>query len=163
MEKDPSWGAASHSATQNFPKILWELKVHYRFHKNLPLVPNLRQINRVHTTASSLSKINFSITFPSTSMSSYWSLPLLPFYHYFLCNPPPIDTCYISYQSHTTWLNFRKYIWWRVQDFKHLIMQFFPVSYNSVPLGYKYQAGLLWMKLCTCFLPYVLSIYCTSL
>jgi hypothetical protein len=70
MELSPSWHASRWAAAEELPKILWNPKVRYCFHKSPPLVPILRQINPIHTTPSYPCKIYFNVIHPCTFWSS---------------------------------------------------------------------------------------------
>jgi hypothetical protein len=70
MRLSPTWEAASYAATQELPSILWNPQVHCRVHKSPPLVPNLNQINAIHTILSYLSKFHFNIRLPSSLFPS---------------------------------------------------------------------------------------------
>ena len=69
-EQSPSWEANRFSASQEIPHILWNQKVHYRFHKCQPPVPILRHIDPVHASTSHFLKMHFNIILPSTPGSS---------------------------------------------------------------------------------------------
>jgi hypothetical protein len=48
MKHSPSLEADSHSSSEEIPHLLWNQNIHYRAHKNTPLVLILRQMNLVH-------------------------------------------------------------------------------------------------------------------
>jgi hypothetical protein len=55
MHLSPFWESAICAATQELPRILWNMQVHYRVRKSLPLVLILSHIDAVHNIPSSLS------------------------------------------------------------------------------------------------------------
>ena len=72
MEQSPSWEANQFSATQETPRILWNLKVYYHSNKDPPPVPILNLLDPVHTLTSHFLKIHLNIILPSISCSPRW-------------------------------------------------------------------------------------------
>ena len=76
MEQNPSWEAKRFSASPEIPRILWNLKIHYRIHMCPPPVPNLSQLDPVHTPTSHFLNIQLKIIHPSMPGFPTWSLSL---------------------------------------------------------------------------------------
>jgi hypothetical protein len=55
-----SWETKSQSASQEFLRLLWNPKLHYRVRKSPPLTPTLTQMHLVHNFPPNVSK-----TFPN--------------------------------------------------------------------------------------------------
>jgi hypothetical protein len=66
----PSREAATCTATQELPIILWNQEVNCRLRKGPPLVPVLSQINPLHSISYYISKIHFN----SIHSPTFWSL-----------------------------------------------------------------------------------------
>jgi hypothetical protein len=135
MELRLSWEAASCAATQEFPNILWNPKVHYGVEKSPPLVPIVCHINPVYTISSYLSKIHLHIIHAPMTWSSKWSLSSRHshqvLYAFLTC---PMHATRPANLVFLYLIVLRNYTWRRVQVMKLLIMQFSPASCHFIPL-----------------------------
>jgi hypothetical protein len=69
MYQSPSWEANRFSASQEIPLILWNQKVHYRFHKCPPPFPIMSHTDPVHAPTSYFLKIYLNIILLSMTVS----------------------------------------------------------------------------------------------
>jgi hypothetical protein len=70
MEQSPSLEANKFAASQEFPRILWNPKVHYPIHKSPPPVSTMSQLNPVHNLISNFLKIRLNVILSSTPAST---------------------------------------------------------------------------------------------
>jgi hypothetical protein len=68
--RQSSSDAISRSVIHKIHRFLWNPKDHHLVYKNLPLDPNLSQMNPVHIFVTYFIKVNFNINLPSTPSSS---------------------------------------------------------------------------------------------
>jgi len=133
MEQSP-WEANRCLASQEIPRILWNQKVHYHFHKRLQLDLILSHLNPVHIVIPYFSKIHFRIIFPyththtHTHTSSKWPLPLQVFQLKLRCISHSSSACCMSCPSHPPWFHLHNNILWRVPS-KELLTELTPSTY----------------------------------
>ena len=101
-KQSPSWEANRFSASQEIPRILGNLRFHYRVYKSPPpFVPILSHINPVYAPTSHFLKIHLNIILPSTPGFSKWSISLrFPHQNPDYTTTLP-HTCYIPRPSHS--------------------------------------------------------------
>ena len=95
VEQNPSWESTWIEASQEFPHILWNPKVHYRIHKCPSTVPILSQLDPVQGSQSHFLHSHFHIIFSSGPRSSV-IFPLGPPSRHPSCP----RTCYIPCPIH---------------------------------------------------------------
>jgi hypothetical protein len=128
MEQSPCWEDDSHSDSQEIPRLLWNLKVHYRVHKGPPLAPTLSQIHPVHTLPPYFPNIHSNIILPSTLRSLDWSLPFWFSDQNYVYISHLSHACYMPHSPHLSSYVHPNNNWRSVQVMKLLIMQSFPPS-----------------------------------
>jgi len=97
MKQRPSWEANWFSASQEIPRVLWNLKVHYHIHNCQPTVPILSPNDQVHAPIPHFLKIHLNIILLFMPGYSKWSL-FLRFPH----QKPVYTKCYMPRPSHSS-------------------------------------------------------------
>jgi len=144
MGKNLSWEANQFAASQQFPHILWNQKVHYHIHKGPPTPPNW--------VSSIQSILPHPTSWRSTLILSSHLCPCLPsglslrFTHqnleYACCLP---YTRYMPHPSHSSRFYHPKNTGWAVQIIKFLVIEFSPLPSHLLPLRPKYSPNTLFL------------------
>ena len=96
-DQSPPWEANRFSASKEIPRLLWNLKVHYRIHKGSPLLPILSQLDPVHTPID----LNIILSFtprPSSGLLT-WGVPDKTIY---ASLPSPHHASHFSWFDHAS-------------------------------------------------------------
>jgi hypothetical protein len=138
MEQSPSWESNKFSASQKFPRILWNTNDLYLIHTSPPTVPILSQLDLVHTPTLQFLKIRLNIILPSSSGSLSNRFPHQnPVY----ASPLP-HTRYMPRLPLSSRFHHPKNIGRGIQIIKFFIMYFSPLPCHLVHLRPKYSPQL---------------------
>jgi hypothetical protein len=144
MEQSPSWEANSVSAILGIPRLLWNLRFHYRVYNSPLLVPVICQMHPVHKLPPYFANIHAT---PRSSESLPSGFPTTILYAF--ATP---HACYMSRPYHPPGPDHPNKIWWSLQVMKLLIMQCSPASRHLHPLRSKYSPRTLFsntLSLCS--------------
>jgi hypothetical protein len=137
IEQRPSWGANSHSASQEISRFLQNPKVHYRLHKSPPMVPILSKMHQLYNFPLCFLKTHTDI-FPSTPTSCEWFLPFRFTDNNFLCISHLCHACYMSHPSHPPPFDHANNISWRVMQTSPTSRQFLPLKSKNARIFFAF-------------------------
>jgi hypothetical protein len=137
MELSPAWEAASRSAAQEFPNIIWKPKVHYRVQNSSLLAHIVSQLNPISLRSILILHYNLILGLPNGLFPS--GFPPKP------CMHSASPSCYMLCPSQPPWPDYSDYtrIWRGVQIMKLLLIQFSLTSYYFTTLCTKYVLSTL--------------------
>jgi len=111
MDQSSFWEVNSHSDSQRIPCLLCNQKVHYRVHKNPPLVTIMSQIHSDQTFPHYIPMIHPNIIFPPMPRYFVWSLPFTFSNKNFVCVSHLSRAWYMLYPSHPLRLDHPNNFW----------------------------------------------------
>lgn len=125
MEARPTSDAESSSTSQEIPRILLNLTIHYRVHMGSPLVPTL---NSTPHSQSCFFRIHFNIILISALLFPKWSLSFGISYQNLVCIYvlSHANCMFVSWQYNLTATTLSSALLWKRKSSLSLRIQHFP-------------------------------------